>query len=69
ATNARLTEVGWQTVVEAAPGHVKTVRQYVVDALTPEQLAQLAGIADAILDRVDPEGTATGSFRSGAHAG
>ena len=69
ATNAVLTEPGWQTVVAAAPGHVQTVRQYVVDALTPEQLTQLTGIADAILDRVDPEGTATGTFRSGARPG
>ncbi len=69
ATNARLTEAGWQTVVAAAPGHVQAVRQYVVDALTPEQLTQLTDIADAILDRVDPEGSATGSFRSAAHPG
>ncbi len=69
ATNARLTEAGWRTVVAAAPGHVQTVRQYVVDALTPDQLTQLTGIADAILDRVDPEGTATGSFRSAAPPG
>jgi DNA-binding MarR family transcriptional regulator len=55
ATNARLTEAGWDKVVETAPGHLETVREYVVDALTPRQVAQLAAIAGAILDRIDPE--------------
>jgi DNA-binding MarR family transcriptional regulator len=57
ATNARLTDDGWAKVQEAAPGHVATVRDHVIDALTPEQITQLAGIADAILDRLDPQGT------------
>jgi DNA-binding MarR family transcriptional regulator len=54
ATNARLTADGWQKVRESAPGHVATVREYVIDALTPEQVAQLAAISDAILARLDP---------------
>ena len=54
ATNARLTDRGWTKVQEAAPGHVATVRAYVVDALTDEQLDQLAAIGDAILGRLDP---------------
>jgi DNA-binding MarR family transcriptional regulator len=56
ATNARLTVSGWDKVIETAPGHVATVRQNVIDALTPEQTAQLAEIAGAILDRLDPDG-------------
>jgi DNA-binding MarR family transcriptional regulator len=55
ATNARLTEKGWQTVVQAAPGHVDTVRATVLDALTPEQVGQLHAIADAVLRKLDPE--------------
>ncbi|MFN8167355.1 MAG: MarR family transcriptional regulator [Candidatus Nanopelagicales bacterium] len=55
AVNARLTDAGWDTVVAAAPGHVQAVRDHVVDALTREQLAQLVDIAQAILDRVDPD--------------
>nr|BFE74808.1 hypothetical protein GCM10020092_081090 [Actinoplanes digitatis] len=35
ATNARLTEAGWQKVRDSAPGHVATVRENVIDALTP----------------------------------
>jgi DNA-binding MarR family transcriptional regulator len=56
ATNARLTETGWAKVVETAPGHVATVRRNVIDALTPEQVEQVAAIADAILERIDPDG-------------
>lgn len=56
ATNARLTEDGWAKVVETAPGHVETVREHVIDALTPRQTRQLAEIAEAILKRIDPDG-------------
>ena len=56
ATTARLTAAGWAKVVESAPGHVATVREYVIDALTPEQVAQLGSIADAVLHRIDPDG-------------
>src|SRR6478609_9812507 len=56
ATNARLTEAGWTKVVETAPGHVATVRRNVIDALTPKQVEQLAAIAEAILERIDPDG-------------
>ena len=57
ATNARLTASGWAQVQEAAPGHAATVRQYVVDALSNEQIDQLAAIGDAILARLDPTGS------------
>ena len=64
ATNARLTEQGWDTVVEAAPGHVENVRRHVVDALTPEQLDQLRVIGDALLPRLDPDGRMAGIIES-----
>ena len=57
ATNARLTEEGWRKLRDTAPGHVATVRQHVIDALTHEQVGQLGEIAGAILARLDPEGT------------
>jgi DNA-binding MarR family transcriptional regulator len=63
ATNARLTDTGWDVVVAAAPGHVQTVRDYVIDALTPRQIAQLTEIAGAILDRVDPDLAVLPQFR------
>jgi len=56
ATNARLTEEGWHKVRDSAPGHVETVRENVVDALSPEQITQLRDIADAVLHRLDPDG-------------
>ena len=56
ATNARLTDAGWAKVVDTAPGHVATVREHVIDALTPAQITQLTAITDAILDRLDPDG-------------
>ena len=59
ATNARLTEAGWDAVVAAAPGHVATVRRNVLDPLTPEQLDQLRDIGDALLTRLDPDGRMT----------
>ena len=59
ATNVRLTDAGWDVVVAAAPGHVATVRRYVVDALTPEQLEQLREIGDALLVQLDPAGHTT----------
>ena len=59
ATNARLTETGWDAVVAAAPGHVTTVRHNVLDQLTPEQLNQLRDIGDELLTRLDPDGRMT----------
>lgn len=63
STNARLTGAGWQMVVEAAPGHVRTVRQHVIDALSGEQVDQLAEICGAILARLDPSGAMAAIYR------
>lgn len=54
ATNARLTDAGWSTIVAAAPGHVATVREYVIDALSPAQIRQLDGIMTQLLKQLDP---------------
>ncbi|GAB3821006.1 MarR family transcriptional regulator [Tessaracoccus terricola] len=56
ATNAQLTEQGWQKVVSAAPGHVTTVRESIFAALSPEQVGQMAQISAQILDQIDPDG-------------
>lgn len=53
-TVAELTDAGYEQVVEAAPGHVAAVREYVIDALSPEQLGQLKAIGDQIHRKVDP---------------
>ena len=57
ATNVQLTDDGWDKVREAAPGHVASVREHVFDALTSEQVDQLAKITAAMLTSLDPEGT------------
>ena len=51
-----LTEQGRATIEEAAPTHVAHVRDWFIDALTPEQLDALAEACDAITARL---GTAT----------
>jgi DNA-binding MarR family transcriptional regulator len=58
ATNAVLTNAGWETIVAAAPGHVATVRDYVLEPLTRRQVQQLSQIAAVILNRVDPSASA-----------
>jgi len=55
ATNAGLTEHGWDVLVATAPGHVRQARALVIDALTDEQIGQLGAITTALLERLDPE--------------
>jgi DNA-binding MarR family transcriptional regulator len=52
-TNAILTDKGYQTLAEAAPGHVAHVRSLVIDVLSPEQLRRLGRDADRIMSRID----------------
>src|SRR6476661_2325564 len=53
STTAILTEEGFQTLVRAAPGHVRHVRSLVVDVLSPEQLRRLGRDANRIMSRID----------------
>ena len=57
ATRAVLTDEGMALVAQAAPGHVTTVRELVVDALEPAQLEQLRAAYERILTRLDPDAT------------
>ena len=52
-TNAILTEKGFETLVEAAPGHVALVRSLVIDVLSPEQLRRMGRDADRIMAHID----------------
>lgn len=56
ATNAQLTEDGWEKVVASAPGHASKVRESIFDALSPEQVGQLAQLSAQILENIDPDG-------------
>jgi DNA-binding MarR family transcriptional regulator len=49
---ARLTDQGFATLADAAPGHVNAVRENLVDVLTNEQLDQLTSIGEAIVAQV-----------------
>ena len=45
---ARLTEAGWDQVVELAPGHVRTVRSVMFEPLDPDESAALGRALDKI---------------------
>lgn len=66
ATQAVLTQSGLAKVVDAAPGHVRAVREVVIDALTPGQLRQLGATAAKIGQRIQERGAhrATAQDRS-----
>ena len=53
-----LTTQGRDTVEGAAPAHVESVRRYVFDELSAEQVATLAAVAHAVVDRLAVEGSA-----------
>jgi DNA-binding MarR family transcriptional regulator len=55
ATNVVLTDAGWDKVVHAAPGHVRRVRELVIDALEPAQVDQLSAISARLLTVLDPD--------------
>jgi DNA-binding MarR family transcriptional regulator len=48
-----LTDAGWSVLVEAAPGHVETVRALVFEGLSREDVAALERVAGHIVDRVE----------------
>jgi DNA-binding MarR family transcriptional regulator len=58
AAQAVLTESGLATVTQAAPDHVRAVRELVIDALTPAQLRQLGSAAAKIGHRIEERNAA-----------
>jgi DNA-binding MarR family transcriptional regulator len=48
-----LTDLGQQTIEQAAPLHVEQVRRWFVDALTAGQLDDLAAVSRAVIARLD----------------
>ncbi|WP_206184874.1 MarR family winged helix-turn-helix transcriptional regulator [Thermoactinospora rubra] len=47
-----LTDRGLETIRQAAPGHVESVRRHFVDLLTPAQLAAFAEISWTVVDHL-----------------
>lgn len=54
-TYAVLTDVGFEVLAAAAPGHVEAVRQNLFDLLTPMQLRQLSEICAAVLPKLSAD--------------
>lgn len=52
---AVLTPAGWDTLVAAAPCHVGSVRDRIVDVLTPEEFAALGKASKRLLDHLGAE--------------
>lgn len=52
-TVAHLTESGMDTIVSLAPGHVGAVRALMLDAMTDDDVADLARIGEKIVARLD----------------
>lgn len=51
---AVLTDKGWSTLVSAAPDHVESVRDHLVDALPAEDFAALGDACRRIATRLQP---------------
>lgn len=49
--NAELTEAGRAKLAASAPGHVRAVRELLIDQLTPEQLGQLTEIGRRVQEK------------------
>jgi DNA-binding MarR family transcriptional regulator len=61
-TNAILTDAGMDLITRTAPAHVAEVRALVIDAVTPALLRQLSLAHEAILSRLDPQGSTQPSW-------
>jgi len=55
---AALTESGWSTLVAAAPDHVTSVREHLVDQLTTREFAALGAACQKVADHLTAEGGA-----------
>lgn len=47
-----LTEAGWSTLRGAAPLHVQSVRDHLIDLLTPEEVDSLTTISEKVIGRL-----------------
>ncbi|MBI3217364.1 MAG: winged helix-turn-helix transcriptional regulator [Mycobacterium sp.] len=57
ATDAVLTDLGWDTLRTAAPLHAAWIRRLVFSDTTPGQEAELAGILSVVYESILREGT------------
>ena len=64
-TNAILTDEGFRTLAEAAPGHVAHVRSLVIDVLSPEQLRRVGWPRTASRRASTPQKSTSRASRGG----
>lgn len=60
-----ITDHGRRAIEDAAPGHVEAVRKFVIDVLTPEQIAVLAEIGEAVGARLAAENCRAAAIEEG----
>jgi len=53
---AVLTPAGWDFLVATAPAHVESVREHLVDVLTPAEFAEFGRLCAKVADRMRPAG-------------
>lgn len=53
--NVVITKRGRKAIEAAAPGHVRAVRRYFVDLLTPDQLEVIGTVAETVLAALEDE--------------
>lgn len=51
---AVMTPTGWDFLVHAAPAHVASVREHLVDVLTPAEFAEFGRLCARVAERLDP---------------
>jgi DNA-binding MarR family transcriptional regulator len=59
-TDVVLTPEGLKAIRRSAPGHVAAVRRLFIDRLSPETLAALTELNDAVVAALDEDGPVTG---------
>lgn len=49
---ATLTDLGFRTIEEAAPGHVESIRRHLLEGLRRDQVEALADLAESVVERL-----------------
>ncbi|MFI6598607.1 MarR family winged helix-turn-helix transcriptional regulator [Nonomuraea sp. NPDC050536] len=50
-----LTDTGWDSIVQAAPGHVESVRRHLIDLMTEEELDALAAFSRRVIEKLESD--------------
>ena len=47
-----LTDLGWRAIQAAAPDHVRSVRENLIDQLSDEQIEVLGDVTELVIERL-----------------